>query len=85
VFTLSSVLLNEYQKLLIALQRSQSYTPPFADINNTLKDHFEICVKRIGQFSTFLHNIKTSSAGETHEFQLRGLFVFPFLNLNDVE
>jgi hypothetical protein len=85
-FTLSSVLLKEYQKLLAAVQKSQPFTAPFADIESVTKDNFEIYVKRIGPFSTFLHSFQAGAApktGQKHEFEFRGLFVrHPPVSLN---
>ena len=82
MFTLNSTLLKEYQKLLSAVQKGQSFTPPFPDIHNVTKENFDIYVKRIGPFSTFLHSFQTDTASRTrqkHEFEFRGLFVSPHL------
>ncbi len=71
-------MLKEYQRLLAAVQKSQPFIPAFADIRNVTKENFEIYVKRIGAFSTFLHSFQAGAAsqsGKEHEFQFRGLFV----------
>ena len=78
MFTLSSTLLKEYQKLLSAVQKGQNFTAPYQDINDVVKGCHEIYVKRIGEFSSFLHSFQVdaaSLAGEKHEFEFRGLFV----------
>ncbi len=78
MFTLSSTLQKEYANLLAAVQKSARFTPPFRDIHSVFKDHFEIYVKRIGAFSSFLHKFPVGAAESTgikNEFQIRGLFV----------
>jgi hypothetical protein len=78
IFTPSDTLIPHYLGLLGAFTEGKDYKAPFADINAVTKDHLELYLKKLGPFSTFLHDfpLETEEAkGPKNEFTVRGPYV----------
>ena len=78
IFTPSDTLVPHYLEMLGAFTEGKDYQAPFADINAVTKDHLELYLKKLGPFSTFLHDFPLQTEetkGPKNEFYVRGPYV----------
>ena len=64
--------------MLGAFTEGKDYKTPFADIKDVTKDHLELYLKKLGTFSTFLHDFPfdtEEAKGPKNEFYVRGPYV----------
>ena len=73
-------MLGQYLKLLDAFTKNADYVSPYPDINNVQKEYLELYLKKMNEFSTFMHDFplkeeEAKAKGIKNEFQVRGPFV----------
>ncbi len=77
IFTPSETLLGHYVSLLEAFSKGESFVQRFPDINAVQKDYIELYIKRVGEFSSFIHDFpfgQEDTKGIKNEFKIRGPF-----------
>ncbi len=78
LFTPHEAILTHTLALIEAFNKDEIFVPKFPDINAVQKDYLELYIKRVGEFSTFLHDFpfgQEDTKGIKNEFRIRGPFV----------
>lgn len=79
VFTPNETIFGHYLALLDAFKKDEGFRSVFPDINNIQKDYLELYLKRVGVFSTFLHDFpfgQEDVQGIKNEWTIKGPMVF---------
>lgn len=74
IFTPSETILGHYLALLEAFGKEAGFVPRFPDINNVEKEFLELYLKKVGVFSSFLHDFPFGQEEEAgkNEFTIKG-------------
>ena len=78
IFTPSDSMVPHYLNLLGAFTKGEAFSTPFPDINGVTKENLELYLKKMNEFSTFMHEFpigQEGTKGIKNEFKVRGPYV----------
>jgi len=79
IFTPTDIMIPHYLKLIEAFTKGEEYATPYPNMNEITKDNLELYIKKMGPFSSFMHDFpigQESEKGIKNEFKIRGPYVF---------